>query len=326
MKTRRKLLLAIGASAFAVPLSSFAQSAKVARVGYLGSTTAAGGKNRVEALRVGLRELGYVEGKNLVIEYRWADDKYDLLPKQAAELVGLKVDVIVTHGTPGVRAAKQATSTIPIVMAIVGDAERAGLVANMARPAGNITGATFSNPELAAKRLEVLRDTIPNIKRVAALYNLDNSGMAPVLKSMEQSAKMLKLDLQQVGVRAPSELESAFAAMAGKRAEAVVLIEDGMLIGNLARIVELAAKHRLPTIGLPELAEAGGLMAYGVNLVQTFRRSAYFVDKILKGAKVSELPVEQADKFELVLNMKTAKALGVKIPPAIKMRSDKVIE
>jgi len=326
MNTRRKLLIALGAGAIAAPLVCFAQSAKVVRVGFLGAASAAGGKNRIEALRAGLRELGYMEGKNLVIEYRWADDKYDALPKLAAELVKLKVDVIVTHGTPGVRAAKQATSTIPIVMAIVGDAGRAGLVANMARPEGNITGLTFSNPELAAKRLEVLRDTFPHIKRVAALHNLDNPGMATVLNSMEQSAKMLKLDLQQVGVRAPGELASAVAAMAAKRAEAVVLIEDGMLIGNLAKIVELAAKHRLPAIGLPELAEAGGLMAYGVNLVQTFRRAAYFVDKILKGAKLAELPVEQATKFELVLNMKTAKALGVKIPNSILLRADKVIE
>lgn len=326
MNNRRKLLAALGAGAFGVPLACFAQSAKVARIGYLGPTNAAGAKNRIEALRAGLRELGYVEGKNLTIEYRWADDKYDALPKLAAELAQLKVDVIVTHGTPAVRAAKQATSTIPIVMAIVGDAERAGLVANMARPEGNVTGSTFSNPELAAKRLEVLRDTFPHIKRVAALHNLDNPGMAPVLKAIEQSAKTLKLDLQQVGVRTPGELEGAFSAMAAKRAEAVVLIEDGMLIGNIAKIAELAAKHRLAAIGLPELAEAGGLMAYGVNLVQTFRRAAYFVDKLIKGAKVADLPVVQADKFELVLNMKTARALGIKVPPAIMMRTDKVIE
>ncbi len=326
MNKRRNLLVALGAGALAAPFASFAQPAKTARVGFLGPTSAAGAKNRVEALRAGLRELGYVEGRNLLIEFRWADDKYDRLPQLAAELVQLKVDLIVTHGTPGTRAAKQATSTIPIVMAVAGDATLAGLVANIARPEGNVTGLTFFNPELAAKRLEILKDTFPQIKRVSALHNLDNPGMAPVLKAMEQAAKSLKLDLQQVGVRAPGDLESAFAAMAAKRAEAVVLVEDAMLIGNIEKIAFLAAKHRLPAIGLPELAQAGGLMAYGVNLVQMFRRAAVFVDKILKGAKLTALPVERATNFELVLNMKTAKAMGVKFPQSILVRADKVIE
>jgi putative ABC transport system substrate-binding protein len=189
-----------------------------------------------------------------------------------------------------------------------------------------VTGSTFSTPELAAKRLEVLRDTFPRIRRVALLQNPDNPAMGPVLKEMEQSAKSLKLELQQIGVRTPDELEAAFSAMAAKRAEAVVAIEDAMLNGNIRKIADLAAKHRLPSIGLPELAEAGGLLAYGVDLVQMFRRAAYFVDKILKGVKVSGLPVERATKFELVLNMKTAKALGLKIPEPILVRADKVIE
>jgi putative ABC transport system substrate-binding protein len=326
MNKRRNLIVALGIGAFAAPLACFAQPAKVARIGFLGPTSAANAKSRIEALRAGLRELGYVEGKNLVIEFRWADDKYDSLPQLAGELVRLKVDVIVTHGTPGVRAAKHATATIPIVMGHVGDAVLGGLVANIARPDGNVTGLTFYNPELAAKRLEVLRDTFPHIRRVALLHNPDNLTMGPVLKAMDQAAKALKLELQQVGVRAPGELESAFSAMTAKRAEAVVTIEDPMLNGNIRTIADLAAKHRLPSIGLPELAEAGGLLAYGVDLVQMVRRAAYFVDRILKGAKLADLPVEQATKFQLVLNKKTAKALGIRIPDSILLRADKVIE
>lgn len=327
MNTRRKLLVALGAGAFATPFACFAaQPAKVARIGYLGPTSAAGAKSRIEALRAGLRELGYVEGKNLVIEFRWADDKYERLPALMAELISLKVDVIVTHGTPGTRAAKQATTTIPVVMATAGDAVLAGLVANIARPDANVTGLTFSTPELAAKRLEVLRDTFPRIRRVALLQNPDNPAMGPVLKAMQQTANVLKLELQQIGVRTPDELEAAFSAMATKRAEAVVAIEDAMLNGNIRKIADLAARHRLPSIGLPELAEAGGLLAYGVDLVQMFRRAAFFVDKILKGTKLGSLPVERATTFELVLNMKTAKALGIKIPQSILVRADRVIE
>lgn len=328
MNPRRKLLIGLGAGALVVPFASFAQQrpAKLARVGYLGPTSAAGAKSRIEALRAGLREFGYVEGKNLMMEFRWADDKYELLPQLAAELVRLKVDVIVTHGTPGTRAAKQATSTIPIVMAIAGDAVVTGLITNITRPDGNVTGSTFSNPELAAKRLEVLRDTLPRIKRVAALINSDNPAMGPVNKAMEQIAQALKLELQQVGVRAQEDLERAFSTMAAKRAEAVVIVEDAMLNSNIKKISELAAKHRLPSIGLPELAEAGGLMAYGVDVVQRFHRAAYYVDKILKGTKVSDLPVERATKFELIINRKTANAIGVTIPQSILLRADKVIE
>ena len=327
MTNRRRLLIGLGASALAAPLAAFSQSAaKTARVGYLGPTSPASGKTRVDALRTGLRELGHIEGKNLVIVAVWADDKYDTLPERAAELVRQKVDVIVTHGTPATRAAKQATSTIPVIMATAGDAVVAGLVTNITRPEANVTGSTFSTPELAAKRLEVLRDTLPRMRRVAVLHNPNNPAMAPVLKAMQQSAQSLKLELQEVGVRGPDELEGAFAAMAAKRAEAVVVVEDAMLNGNIKRIAELAAKHRLPSIGLPELAEAGGLMAYGVDLIQRFNRAAFFVDKILKGTKVGDLPVERATKFELIINNKTAKAITVAIPQELMLRADRVIE
>jgi putative ABC transport system substrate-binding protein len=327
MNKRRKLIIALSASALVSPLSSIAQPQnKVWRIGYLGPTTAAGAQSRIEALRAGLRELGYVEGKNLAIEFRWADDRYDQLPKLAAELVGQKVDVIVTHGTPGTRGAKQATSTIPIVMATAGDAVLVGLVANLARPDGNVTGSTFFNPEIAAKRLEVLRDAFPRIKRIAALQNPDNPAMGPVLKAMEQTAKALKLELQPVAVRTADEIESAFSAIVAKRAEAVVAIEDAMLNANIKKIAELAAKHKLPSIGLPEFADAGGLMAYGADLIQMFRRAAFFVDKILKGTKLADLPVERAIKFELIVNMKTAKALGLKMSRSILSRVDRLIE
>ncbi len=327
MNNRRKLVFALGAGALAAPLSSFAQKPpKVARIGYLGPTFAAGAATRIEALRAGLRELGYVEGKNLVIEFRWADDKYELLPKLAAELVGLKVDVIVTHGTPGTRAAAKATTTIPIVMATAGDALLTGLVTNLARPEGNITGSIFFNPELAAKRLEVLRDTFPRIRRIAVLQNPDNPAMAPVLAEMAKIAKALKLELQPVGARSPQEFESAFAAMVKNRAEAVVVIEDAMLNGNLKLIADIAIQRRMPAIGLPEIADEGALLGYGVSLIQMFRHAAVFVDKLLKGARVNELPVERASTFQTVINLRTAKALGVKFPDSMRVRADRVVE
>jgi putative ABC transport system substrate-binding protein len=322
---RRRLIVALGAGAAAAPLSLFAQQTKIARVGYLGPTTAAGAASRIAALREGLKKLGFVEGKNLAIEFRWADDKYELLPKLAAELVALKVDVIVTHGTPGTRAARQATSIIPIVMATVGDALLTGVVANLVRPEGNITGSTFFNPELAAKRLELLKDAFPAIKRVAVLQNPDNPAMKPVLEAMEQTAKAKKLELQPIGVRNPQDFAGAFAAMAKNRAEAVVVIEDAMLNANLKPIADLALSRRLPAIGLPEFADAGALLAYGVDLVQMFSRAAVFVAKLLKGAKVSELSVERATTFETVINLKTAKALGIKISDAMRLRADRVI-
>ena len=324
---RRTFIGTLAGSVFAVPLIAGAQrAAKVWRIGYLGPTSAAASATRIEALRAGLREFGYVDGKNLVIEFRWADDNYDLLPRLAAELVELKVDVIVTHGTPGTAAAKHATTTIPIVMATVGDAVLTGLVANIARPDGNITGSSFFNPELAAKRLELLKDAFPRMRRVAVLKNPGNPAMEPVMQAMEQTATALKLELQEVGVRGREEFEGGFAVLVTQRAEAIVIVEDAMLNGSLRTIAELAAKHRLPSIGLPEFAEAGGLLAYGVDLVQMFRRAAVFVDKILKGVKISDLPVERASKFLLLINLKTAKALGITIPQSVLARADEVIQ
>ncbi len=315
---RRNLLMALGAGALAAPLASFAQQqpAKVARIGFLGSGSASGYASLVDALRAGLRD----------IEFRWAEGKYDRLPDLAAELVRLKVDVLVTQGTPAALAAKRATTTIPIVMAVSGDAVATGLVASLARPGGNITGSTLFNPELAAKRLELLKEAMPRITRVAVLVNPDNPARGPDFQLIKITARSLKVEIEPFEVRGPNEFESAFAAMAKRRVDAVTINQDGMLNANSRAIADLAAKQRLPSAGFKEFAEAGGLIGYGVNRPEMFRRAAYFVDRILKGAKPGDMPVERPTKFELVVNMKTAKALGIKIPQTILLRADKVIE
>jgi len=280
----------------------------------------------VEAMRGGLRDLGYVEGRNLSIEYRWADGKYERAPELAAELVRLKVEVLVTHGTPGTLAAKGATTTIPIVMASVGDALLVGLVANLGRPGGNVTGSAFFNPELAAKRLELLKEALPRVTRVAALLNPDNPGQGTLLQAMAPTANFLKLELLTIEVRGPADFEKAFKTMADRHVGAVVILEDGMINANLQAIAARAAGARLPSIGMTELAEAGGLMAYGVNFSEMYRRAAVFVDKILKGAKPGDLPIERATKFETILNKKAAKALGITFPRPVLVRADRTIE
>ncbi len=320
--------MALAAVALGAPLAAFAQQkGKFWRIGFLGAASASGFARRVDALRAGLRDLGYVEGKNLVIEFRWAEEKYERLPELAAELVRLKVDIIVTHGTVGIRAAKAATTTIPVVMATSGDPVAAGLVASLARPGGNVTGLSGINPEVIAKRLELLRDAFPLTRQVAVLLNPDNSTVIKlVFPAMEVTAKSLKLQLQQFGVRGPGDTGSAFAAMAKRRVDAVVSSDDAVLIANAGAIAKLAARMRLPSVGPIELAEAGGLMAYGANRREMFRRAAYFVDRIFKGAKPADLPVEQATRFETLLNLKTAKALGLQFPQAVLARADRVIE
>jgi putative ABC transport system substrate-binding protein len=324
---RRNLLVAFGLGALAGALPVLAQQkGKVWRIGFLGAATADGYASNLEGLRQGLRNLGYLDGKNIVIEYRWAEGNYERLPALAAELVRSKMDIIVTHGTPGTRAAKQATTTIPIVMAIIGDAVATGIVPSIARPGGNITGSSIFTPELAAKRLELVKEALPHITQVAVLVNPDNPVLETVLKVMGTTAGALKVELQQYAVRGPKEFEGAFAAMTKKRAGAVAILEDGMFIANTGALTALAAKHRLFSTGGREFAEAGGLLGFGVNFPEIFRRAAYFIDRIIKGAKPADLPVEQPTKFELVLNLKTAKALGIKFPQAILVRADRVIE
>jgi putative tryptophan/tyrosine transport system substrate-binding protein len=276
---------------------------------------------RVQGFRSGLRELGYVEGTNVIIEYRWADDKYERLPELAAELVRSNVDVIVTVGTPASLAAKRATATIPIVVASIGDPLR--VVASLARPGGNITGSGFFSPELFAKRIELLKELMPQLTRMATLFN---PGAPGDVKTMETTAQSLKVELQQFPVRAPSEFENAFERMEQGRLQAVNIDDDQMLTANIGAIAALATKRRLVSVGNKEFAQAGGLMGYGVVFPAIYRRAAVFVDKILKGAKPADIPFEQATKFEFILNLKAAKALGLDVPPIMLVRADEVIE
>jgi putative ABC transport system substrate-binding protein len=321
---RRDFIAILGGGAVAWPLAARAQQPKVARLGFLGPASAT--DFQVEALRAGLRDFGYVEGRNVTIEYRFAEGQYDRLPALANELVRLNVDVIVTHSTPGTRAAIAATSTIPIVMAIAGDAIALGLVADLARPGGNVTGSTFFNPELMAKRLELLKELSTPMTRIAVLLNPDNPVNEAILPAMEQTAKPLSMELTKFYARGPNEFEKTFADIANQKLDAVVIEDDPILIVNAKALALLAINRHIPAISHPEFGAAGGLMAYGVNLFDLFRRSGYFVDRILKGAKPSDLPVERPTKFELVINLKTAKSLGLNIPPLLLARADEVIE
>jgi putative tryptophan/tyrosine transport system substrate-binding protein len=302
------------------------QTAKVPRIGFLGLASASSFGKQVEALRAGLRDLGYLEGKNVVIHYRWAENKYERLSDLAGELVRLRVDILVTHGTPGALAAKRATTTIPIVMAGSADAEASGLVESLARPGGNITGSTFFIPELNAKRLEIFKETFSHTSRMAVLVNPDNPGKVPIIQAMEFTARSLKVGLQQLPVRGPNEFDGAFSAMTKSRVDAVVIIEEPMFQAYAGVLAGLAMQKRLPSAGFKEFAEAGGLLGYGVDILGLFRRVAYFVDRILKGVPPAQLPVERPTKFELVINMKTAKALGLTIPQTLLLRADQVIE
>ena len=326
---RREFITLLGSAAAtkAWPVAAVAQqSTKFARIGFVGANAADSLPQRVEAFRAGLRELGYQEGRDIDIEFRWADGQYERLPALFNELVRRGVDVIVTHGTPGILAAKQATATIPIVMATSGDAEASGLVASLARPGGNVTGLTFFNPELAAKRFELLKEILPSLTEVGLLLNPANPINEPIVPAIKLTAQALRLEVHPFGVRAPADFEGAFVAMAAKRVGAVVVIDDATLIANAPAVARLALQQRLPSSGWPDYAVAGGLIGYGVSFPDLFRRAAKFVDKILKGAKPADLPVERATKFETIVNLKTAKALGLDVPTAILLRADEVIE
>lgn len=322
---RRHFLIAAGALLAARRVGA-AQQARIARIAFLGLTTAQAASRGLEEFRAGLRELGYIEGKNIVIEYRWAERDYTRLPKLAADLVQLKPDVIVTHAQVGVRALKLASETIPIVMATGGDLVEAGLVKSLARPGGNITGSTILNPEVSVKRLEILRDALPYAQRVALLRYQASEGFRPIQRELERAANSLRLTLLYFDTRSPEEFESAFAAMSKAGVQAVVINETPVLTMERKRIAQLAAKARLPSIGNVVYAPAGGLLGYGVANNLLYRRAAYFVDKILKGTNPGDIPIEQATRFEMVVNLKTAKELGVTIPPIVMVRADRVIE
>jgi len=305
---RTGLAVLLAVSVILAPLTGEAQqAAKISRIGFLSATSPSdmgSDAGRLVAFRQGLRELGYVEGQNIAIESLWAEGNYDRLPGLAAELVRLKVDVIVTGGAVATGAAKQATTTIPIVMAAVGDPVRTGFVASLARPGGNITGLTILGPELSAKRLELLKEAVPKLWRVAFLWNPANPANRLQFEDIQLGAKALGVTLQSVEIRSPDGFDSAFTAITRERPSALIMTADLLHQRHVGRIIEFAARSRLPAMyQLREHAEAGGLMSYGVSLRPLFHRAATFVDKILKGAKPADLPVEQPTKFELVINL-----------------------
>ena len=302
------------------------QPAKIPRIGRLAIASQYAESARVEAFRNGLRDLGYVEGKNIGIEWRFADGIPDRLPAQAAELVRLKVDIIVSAGSTPTRAARAATSTIPIVMANDNDPVGDGFVASLARPGGNITGLSNFAPELSGKRLEILREVVPKLSRVAVLGTSTNPAFTQVMKEVEPAAKAFGLKLQYLDVLDAKDIETAFRAASKGRAEGVLVLTSAILVSQRAQIVELAVKNRLPAIySNSQFVDAGALMFYGVNVLDLDRRTATYVDKILKGRTPQDLPVEQPMKFEFIVNLKSAKQIGLTIPPNVLVRADKVI-
>ncbi len=310
----------------AAPHAAAAQQPRVPRIGFLSPSSAA--SPTLEAFRQGLRELGYLEGQSIAIESRWAEGRYERLPDLATELVRLNVDIILATNTAATLAAKRATTTIPIVVGAAGaDPVKDGLVASLARPGGNVTGLSLLARELNGKRLQLLKEAIPGLSRVAVLWNPNNVTSAPSLKDTEAAARSLALRLQPLEVRGPNELDGAFQAATMGRARALLAVPDPMFLVHRTRIADLALKTRLPMMAAETgFAHAGGLMVYGPNIPDNFRRAATYVDKILKGAKPADLPVEQPTRFEFVINLKTAKALGLTFPPSIMVRADQVIQ
>jgi ABC-type uncharacterized transport system substrate-binding protein len=322
---RREFITLLGGAA-AWPLAARAQtSGKVYRIGFLGVFSYAEYRRHVDALRMGLSQLGYEDGKNIVIHYRWAEGSYDRLHELATELVKLNVDVLVTHSTPGALAAKQATSTIPIVM-VAGDPVAAGLVASLARPGGNLTGWTFFAPEICAKRVELIKEAIPTLTRVAVFINPANSSHLIVVAAMQDTAGALGIELVPIEVRARDDITAAIATVAKRQAQALVAIEDPLIISNARQIAGFALQNGVPMIGFGPQAEAGALIEYGVDLADNFYRMASFVDKVLKGTTPADLPIERAMKFQTIINLKSAKTLGIELPTSLLLRADEVIE
>jgi putative tryptophan/tyrosine transport system substrate-binding protein len=322
---RREFITLLGGAMASWPLAVGAQ--QTAKLPSLGFLTAGAGSPGLPALLEGLRQLGWIEGKTIVIEYRYAADRNDRLPELAAELVRLNVDVIVAAGTLAPLAAKHATATIPIVMTSAGDPLGTGVVSSLARPGGNVTGLSLMSPDLSGKRLELIEKIVPDIARVAIIWNSDNPYPALVFRQTENAARQLKLEAQSLEVRTPDDVNNALESAVREKANALITVEDPLTVNHRKQIADFAAKNRLPTMsGLREYVDAGGLLSYGPSLADLYRRAAGYVDKILKGAKPSDLPVEQPTKFEFVINLKTAKALGLTIPPDMLAIADAVIE
>ena len=326
MIDRRAFITSLTVGAVLASRSADAQKAKgMRRIGWLSPVSAADGLPNLDALRVGLRELGYAEGRNITIEARWADGRGERLPQLAAELVRLPVDVLCTAGTPASSAAKHATSTIPIVFANVAFPDQTGLVASYPRPGGNITGVAFIGPEYG-KRLELLKEARRGLSRVALIYNPDNPASVLALQETQRWATELKVRLEPHKFRGPQDFEHVFGAIAGKRPDALMTTADPLIASYSARIVDFAAKNRLLSMyPTRDFLDAGGLMFYGGSVPEMYRRAAVYVGRILKGAKPADLPVEQPTKFELMINLKTAKALGLTIPPSVLQRADEII-
>src|SRR5215468_383069 len=304
------------------------QPKKVPRIGYVSGSGPVTSDPRFDALRQGLRDLGYIEGKNILLEYRYAEGRQDPIPSLVAELVQLEVDVLVSPSLPAIRAAKQATKTIPIVMVFNADPVETGIVDSLARPGGNVTGLTRLTRELGGKRLELLKDVVPRISRVGVLWDADEASAAIGFKEYQTAARALKIQLQSMEVRGPKpDLEGAFRDAAKEHASAIIAIRNGLLLLHRERIGDLAIKNRMPSMyEVSDFVQAGGLMSYAANDADQFRRAAYYVDKILKGAKPADLPVEQPTKFEFVINLKTAKLIGLTIPVDLLAKGNKVIK
>jgi putative tryptophan/tyrosine transport system substrate-binding protein len=327
VRRRDVIKLLGGAVSLASPLAARAQAAKVPRVGFLGNSTLALEANLIGPFRDGLRALGYEEGRNIVIEYRWAEGKYERFPSLVAELLASHVDVLVTAGTPASLAIKKATMSVPVVMIAVGDPIGSGLVPSLADPGGNLTGLSSIAPDLEGKRLELLREIVPKLSHVGMFINSGNPFHTASLQKARTAAETVRIMLQVLDVRTSEDLDGAFAAIIKERPEALLILADRVFLHNRARIMDFATQQRLPNVNAyHELVEAGGLMSFGPSYEEMHRRAAAYVDKILKGAKPADLPIEQPTKFTLVVNLKSAKAIGVNMPPALLARADEVIE
>ena len=321
------MLLTLCAMLFALSASTQAQQpTKIPRIGFLGAAPASALASRLDAFREELRELGYEEGKNIVIEYRYAEGKFDRLADLAAELVSHKAEIIVTHGEAAIRALKQASKTIPIVVGVTGDLVLTGHAASLARPGGNITGFVDTSPDLSGKRLEILKEVVPKASRIAVIWNGANPVKVLDFKETATAAQAFGLKLQSMEARAPEDLESRFKAVIKERSGALVVLQDALTIANASKIVDFAKSSRLPAMyGSTEFVDAGGLMSYAANFPDLFRRSAVYVDKILKGAKPGDLPVQQPTVFEFIVSLKAAKQIGLALPPEVLARADRVI-
>jgi putative ABC transport system substrate-binding protein len=322
---RRRLLLAAGLASLVAPRRAAAQPAPY-RIGFLGNSTAALEANLIEPFRQGLRDLGYVEGRNLVIEWRWAEGNYDRFPKLVAELAAQNVAVIVTAGTPAALAVEKEAPAIPLVMAAVGDPVGTGLAKSLAMPGGNATGLTAIAPELEGKRLELLKEIVPDLERVSFLLNPSNPLNVGSERQARAAARELRIDVHSAAVRTAADFDRAFAEIRAQRPGALIMLADRVFLHNRDRIVAFAEQQRLPTVyAYRELVDAGGLMSFGPNYAEMHRRAAYYVDRILKGAKPRELPIEVPTKFELIINLKRAMALGLEIPEAVLLRADEIV-